>query len=109
MLTNLTRSNVYTGTDQSTDDILTKYDPANKILPDSTSPRHHGLQIFPLIFGQKVGRIETTTTTALSSTQGFGRSLDWDGSLVGRPSHRAGWVYLELISIYFDWTFMYCY
>ena len=35
MLTNLTRSNVDTGTDQSTDDILTKYDPANKIMPDS--------------------------------------------------------------------------
>ena len=35
MLTNLTRSNVDTGTDQSTDDILTKYDPANKIMPAS--------------------------------------------------------------------------
>ena len=35
MLTNLTRSNVDTGTDQSTDDILTKYDPANKILADT--------------------------------------------------------------------------
>ena len=75
MLTNLTRSNVYTGTDQSTDDILTKYDLAN------TLTSHHSLQIFPLIFGQKVGWRETTTTTSLvlaAPVTGLGAGCIWN-------------------------------